>query len=252
MNNYKTIKTSTGYVTVDLDASINDGDKVFVPDYPQSYWEFRAPPCPMPYWGNKNTCHKIIISYPKLEGVPEYESLPIHLHITKECSKCGDTFKWINGEPTATQCINCGGELLKVESLSIDDVEKLWEKESEGRYPVKTHSKPENSPYKGIKETFKHGCRFGYKIASKQKGFFTDEDIRYIVQHIKNLLCIKSIDEVSEAECVEHLHSLKQSEWEFEIAMEDYEGEYNAKDKSYWQERPKIINNKIQGTWKQK
>jgi hypothetical protein len=42
------------------------------------------------------------------------------------------------------------------------DVEKLAEKEAEGRYPVLTHSQPNNSPYVGSKETFKHGVRFGY------------------------------------------------------------------------------------------
>lgn len=47
--------------------------------------------------------------------------------------------------------------------LNLDtDIEKLAEKEAEGRYPVLTHSQPNNSPYVGSKETFKHGVRFGY------------------------------------------------------------------------------------------
>ncbi|MBK7362651.1 MAG: hypothetical protein IPJ01_10185 [Micavibrio sp.] len=47
--------------------------------------------------------------------------------------------------------------------LNLDtDIEKLAEKEAECRYPVLTHSTPDNSPYVGSKITFKHGVRFGY------------------------------------------------------------------------------------------
>lgn len=56
-------------------------------------------------------------------------------------------------------------DLERFPSVQVNDdtdVEKLAEKEAEVRYPVLTHSKPDNSPYVGSKITFKHGVRFGY------------------------------------------------------------------------------------------
>jgi hypothetical protein len=49
-----------------------------------------------------------------------------------------------------------------------ETIEQAAEREAEGRYPVLTHSNPENSPYKGTKETFKHGVRFGVAWKEQQ------------------------------------------------------------------------------------
>lgn len=56
----------------------------------------------------------------------------------------------------------------------VDDLEKLRQplvsgmlptdeeiiNEAEGRYPVKTHNNPDNSPYVGTQKTFIHGVRW--------------------------------------------------------------------------------------------
>ena len=57
-------------------------------------------------------------------------------------------------------------------------MEQIFEKEAEGRYPVLTHSEPNNSPYKGSKETFKHGCRYGYELAADQLTQLKEENER--------------------------------------------------------------------------
>lgn len=56
----------------------------------------------------------------------------------------------------------------KVKAMN-QEIEQVFENESEGRYPVLTHSNPINSPYVGSKLTFKHGCRYGYKYALLQQ-----------------------------------------------------------------------------------
>jgi len=46
--------------------------------------------------------------------------------------------------------------------------EEAIEKEAEGRYPVNTHSQPNNSPYVGSKKTFIHGIRYAmYELSAK-------------------------------------------------------------------------------------
>ena len=59
-----------------------DGDLV-IPDYPynNSVWKFKEAPCPLPYWGNKKTCKKIIASTDVYLGCPEGEKSTIsHLY----------------------------------------------------------------------------------------------------------------------------------------------------------------------------
>lgn len=42
------------------DETLISGDIVLTDNY--GVWEFREAPCPIPYWGNKNTCKKILKS----------------------------------------------------------------------------------------------------------------------------------------------------------------------------------------------
>jgi hypothetical protein len=46
------------------------------------------------------------------------------------------------------------------------EIEEKIDKESECRYPVKTHQSPDNSPYVVSQITFKHGIYFGYQLAT--------------------------------------------------------------------------------------
>ena len=55
-----------------------------------------------------------------------------------------------------------------MKNFQEETLEETAEKESENRYPVLTHMDPNNSPYKGTKETFKHGVRFGAKWQAEQ------------------------------------------------------------------------------------
>jgi len=58
--------------------------------------------------------------------------------------------------------------------MSNETLEEAAEKESEGRYPVLTHRNPNDSPYKGTKETFKHGVRFGAKWQAERMYSYED------------------------------------------------------------------------------
>jgi len=54
-------------------------------------------------------------------------------------------------------------------------IEIVIDKEGEGRYPVKTHANPDNSPYVGSLKTFKHGARFGAKWQQSQDKLIIQE-----------------------------------------------------------------------------
>lgn len=75
----------------------------------------------------------------------------------------------------------------KSETLSVEEAAKNFEdvidKEGEGRYPVKTHTNPENSPYKGSLLTFKHGARFGSNWQKEQ----SEELIRELLEVLQNM-----------------------------------------------------------------
>ena len=60
-----------------------------------------------------------------------------------------------------------------------ETLEKVAEKESEVRYPVLTHSNPNDSPYVASKKTFKHGVRFGAKW--QQERSYSEEEVKNIV-----------------------------------------------------------------------
>ena len=54
-----------------------DGDKVYVP-FNNSIWEFKKSPCPMPYWGNPNSCWKITHCSNPIKGVGYLSDKDIH------------------------------------------------------------------------------------------------------------------------------------------------------------------------------
>lgn len=54
------------------------------------------------------------------------------------------------------------------EGRTAPDLEELFLKEAELRYPVKDHSTPNRSPYAVSQITFLHGCRFGAEYQSSQ------------------------------------------------------------------------------------
>ena len=56
-----------------------------------------------------------------------------------------------------------------------ETIEEAAEKESEIRYPVLTHKNPENSPYTGTKQTFKHGVRLG--AAWQAERMYSEEEV---------------------------------------------------------------------------
>ena len=75
----KTIKTDNRYILVDLDKSnIKFGDKIFVNGntYNNTICEYRDSPCPPPYVSNKEISFKILVAYPPINGIPEFETLP--------------------------------------------------------------------------------------------------------------------------------------------------------------------------------
>jgi hypothetical protein len=51
------------------DEGKNNNGYVIPNNYPE-VWEFRTKPCPLPYWGNPDTCKKIIASTDKNLGLP--------------------------------------------------------------------------------------------------------------------------------------------------------------------------------------
>lgn len=145
------------------------------------------------------------------------------------------------------------------ESLCKIDVEALAEEESEGRYPVLTHSAPELSPYKGSKITFKHGVWFGYAQALKD-----NSDKKFTLQDIKKAYIQGGFDSNSMAKRLhkdiksylsaeEYLESLnkEQTEWDVEVEMEkdNYvvsgglipDGEIGGKGlETHWSYKPKV------------
>ena len=73
------IKTENYLLVVD-DSGIKENDWVYVEKYPKAPWRFMNPPCPMPYWGNKEEAKKIIAHLPLngesiLDGVSVFSSL---------------------------------------------------------------------------------------------------------------------------------------------------------------------------------
>ena len=46
------------------DEEIKEGDWILTKDY--GIWQYKPAPCPLPYWGNKNECKKIIATTDKL------------------------------------------------------------------------------------------------------------------------------------------------------------------------------------------
>ena len=74
MSKLKLVRSKNNSFVVDTEADKKFGDKVFVPDYPDSEWTYMEPPCPLPYWGNPNACFKIIYSLHKIDdSIPLFE-----------------------------------------------------------------------------------------------------------------------------------------------------------------------------------
>lgn len=69
------IKTDNYLLGVD-DSEIKSIDWVYVEKYPEAPWKFMNPPCPMPYWGNKQEAKKIIVHLP-LNGAPYIDGLDV-------------------------------------------------------------------------------------------------------------------------------------------------------------------------------
>ena len=79
-----------------------DGDMVYV-SLTNSIWEFRMAPCPLPYWGNPNSCKKITHCSNKLKNAG---------YISTE-----DIQRWfLLKEPTVLECgtedIDIDGEIV--------------------------------------------------------------------------------------------------------------------------------------------
>lgn len=55
------------------DDEVKDGDLVFTEKY--GIWAYKKAPCPIPYWGNKNNCKKIIIGPEQIGIIAEYQSI---------------------------------------------------------------------------------------------------------------------------------------------------------------------------------
>ncbi len=74
------------YLLVVDDSEIKSIDWVYVEKYPEAPWKFMNPPCPMPYWGNKQEAKKIIAHLP-LNGAPYFDGVdvlpPLSLNQTK-------------------------------------------------------------------------------------------------------------------------------------------------------------------------
>ncbi len=74
------------YLLVVDDSEIKSIDWVYVEKYPEAPWKFMNPPCPMPYWGNKQEAKKIIAHLP-LNGAPYLDGVdvlpPLPLNQTK-------------------------------------------------------------------------------------------------------------------------------------------------------------------------
>lgn len=69
------------------DDTPNDGDLV-IPNKPnESIWTFKESPCPLPYWGNKHTCKKIIQSTDPSLGLPTISKNYINFYIKKHNQK---------------------------------------------------------------------------------------------------------------------------------------------------------------------
>lgn len=70
----KPIPYQSGSYFIDDTIEPQDGDLVHVPNYPEHPWIFKKAPCPMPYWGNKDACAKIIAQHNlNLEGIPHVD-----------------------------------------------------------------------------------------------------------------------------------------------------------------------------------
>jgi len=55
------------------DDEVKDGDLVFIEKY--GIWDYKKAPCPIPYWGNKNNCKKIITGPEQIGIIAEYQSI---------------------------------------------------------------------------------------------------------------------------------------------------------------------------------
>jgi len=72
---HKLIKTENYLLVVD-ESEIKEGDYVYVDKYSAYPFIFMNPPCPTPFWGNKEEAKKIIAHLP-LNGSPILEGVPL-------------------------------------------------------------------------------------------------------------------------------------------------------------------------------
>lgn len=64
------------YLLVIDDSEIRGADWVYVEKYPEAPWQFMKPPCPIPYWGNKEETKKIIAHLP-LNNAPYLDGVDV-------------------------------------------------------------------------------------------------------------------------------------------------------------------------------
>jgi len=216
--NYKTIKTKDGWITVDLDAEIKNGD------YGYNEHDKRIDLClennriSIQEWWNK-----IIIAYPSLEGVNEYSCLPpIEDDVEKLVNEHTDNIA--NSQ---------------IVGITNKERNKATNWMIQNRMLNAGVLVSQGSPYRNAENIW----LAGYK-AAKQEGCFTEEDMIKFASHSK--------PSISYSEQLDNYKkSLKQPEWEFEVEEEFIGGMSLGDGKSYYttNKQPKIINNKVQGKW---
>ena len=156
----------------------------------------------------RNGIQKIIAASPKLDGIPEFETLPPSTEDDVEKTIMN---KWV-------------GRLSKM-GFKPDEIDKITEK---------------------------HSFHYidGYKQA-KSETMFSLEDIENIWNKF-----VKEEPPINNGASSDFLVYLKQSlskqkEYEFVPEMESvYAEPYSGDESDFTIEQPKIVNNKIQGTWK--